>query len=522
MRKISILSVILLGGLFSPLNPAMAGEPVRGGTLVIGIPDDPDRLDGHRIHGAMGYWLTTGSLYNSLVTGGEKNDVVPDLAQSWEKKEGGKVWDFKLHQGVKFHDGSELTAEVVKWNYERALDAKVGWADRGDFIKLVERIESVDKYTVRFYLKRPSQIFHIAPLSIMGQGLPMVSRQAVEKWGFKDFDSHVVGTGPFKLVEWRRDDRIILVRNDNYFKEGLPYFDKIVFRIIKDGNTRFSALRAGEIHIMFDLPPEMVPVIQKTTGVTYMKSQPCSYVWLLLNCDPEAEKVGSAFFKDIRVRQAISMAIDRDELVRLVVPGAGEPAYGGPLPTGHPFYHKVDWVKYDPEQAKKLLQEAGYPKLKFTMETNNSKARFVRGLEVIKEQLSRIGVETDIKVYEKASHYPRLLVKPGLYHAYLEDYEFSLDASTYLARYLPTGAGQNRNRYSNKEFDELLEEGLVEGDFQKRKKLYDQAQEIVIKECPLIHLWYGIEDMAVNNKLKGYIFTAYFTAMKFEKAYLEK
>jgi peptide/nickel transport system substrate-binding protein len=350
----------------------------------------------------------------------------------------------------------------------------------------------------------------------------MVSKQAVEKWGFKDFNSHPVGTGPFKLTEYVQDDHMTLVRNENYFKKGLPYLDKIVVRIIHDANTRFSALRAGEIQMMYDLPPEMVPMIQKAPGVTYLKSAPCSYVWLCFNMDPEGEKVGSAFFKDVRVRQAISLAIDRDELVKLVVPGMGEPAYGGPLPKTHRYYHKIDAIKYDPERAKQLLKEAGYPNLKFTMETNNSKSRFTRALEVMKEQLSRIGVETKIDVYDKASQLPRLMARPTHFHAYLEDLEFCIDPS-YMSRYYAIGSPQNYARWANPEFNKLLSEGMATADFQKRKKIYDRAQELIVSEDYVrLMLWYGVEDIAYSSKLKGYMFTPYYNHLKWEKAYLEK
>jgi ABC-type transport system substrate-binding protein len=523
MKKYFIPFFVWFASLVFSLSPASAAEPVRGGTLIIGYPENADRLDGHRIRSGGVYWFTTGTLYNGLVTADDKHNVIPDLARSWDIKEGGRVWDFRLHEGVKFHDGSELTAEVVKWNFERARDPKVAWADKSDFEDILDRVEAVDKYTARFHLKKPSTNFHVTPLATGGRSLPMVSKQAVEKWGFKDFDTHPVGTGPFKFAEWVRDDHITLVRNENYFKKGLPHLDKVVIKILQNPNTRFSALRAGEVQMMFDIPPEMVPMIQKTPGVTYVKSKPCSYVWLILNAHPEAEKVGAGFFKDLRVRRAINLAIDREELVRLVVPeGMGVPAYGGPLPTGSPYYHKVDWVKYDPEKARQLLKEAGVPNLKFKLETNNSKGRFVRALEVIKEQLSRIGVETEITVFDKAAHFPRSRTSPPQWHGFLEDYEFSLDPSSYLYRYYGRGAVQNYNNWYNEECDRLLLEGMVEGDFEKRKKIYDRAQEIIVDDVVRIFLWYGVEDLAYTNKLKGYVFTRYYNSRRLEKAYFEK
>lgn len=521
MKKFFIVSMALVCVFFS-FSPVTAAGPVRGGTLVVGVPETPDHLDAHRMQSASIYWFVTGALYNGLVSADDNYNIVPNLFKSWEYKEGGKIWDFKLEEGVKFHDGSDLTAEIVKWNLERAMDPKTGWTERRDFVDVIDRIEAVGKYTVRFYLKYPNPIFNIAPLSVTGRSVMMVSKQAVEKWGFKDFDNNPVGTGPFKLTEYVRDDHMTLVRNENYWKKGLPYLDKIVVKIIKDANTRFSALRAGEIQMMYDLPPEMVPMIQKTPGVTYLKSAPCSYVWLCFNMDPEAEKVGSAFFKDVRVRQAISLAIDRDELVKLVVPGMGEPAYGGPLPKTHRYYHQIDAIKYDPARAKQLLKEAGYPNLKFTMDTNNSKSRFTRAMEVMKEQLARIGVEANLEVLDKASQFPRLMARPAVFHATLEDLEFCIDPS-YMSRYYAIGSPQNYARWANPEFNKLLSEGMKTADFQKRKKIYDRAQELIVSEDYVrLMLWYGFEDIAYTSKLKGYLFTPYYNHLKWEKAYLEK
>jgi peptide/nickel transport system substrate-binding protein len=266
----------------------------------------------------------------------------------------------------------------------------------------------------------------------------------------------------------------------------------------------------------------MVPTIQKTPGVTYAKTDPCSYVWLVFNMHADAEKVGSAFFKDVRVRKAIALAIDRDELVKLVVPGAGTPSYGGPLPEGHRYYHKIDAIKYDPEQAKKLLKEAGYPNLKFTLETNNSKSRFVRALEVIKEQLARIGVEVNLEVFDKAAHFPRIQAKPPIFHATLEDLEFCIDPS-YMGRYYGYGNPQNYAQWKNPEFEKLLSDGMAEGNFEKRKKIYDRAQEIIIGEDFVrLVLWYGLDDIAYGSKLKGYVHAPNYTHLKWEKAYLEK
>jgi peptide/nickel transport system substrate-binding protein len=521
MKKFFIVSMALVCVFFS-FGPVTAAGPVRGGTLVVGVPETPDHLDAHKMQSASIYWLMTGAVYNGLVSADDNYNIVPNLFKSWEQKDGGKIWEFKLEEGVKFHDGSDLTAEIVKWNFERAMDPKTGWTERRDFADVIDRIEAVGKYTVRFHLKYANPIFNIAPLSVTGRSVMMVSKQAVEKMGSKDFDNLPVGTGPFKVTEYIRDDHLTLVRNENYWKKGLPYLDKIVVKFIKDANTRFAALRTGEIQMMYDLPPEMVPMIQKAPGVTYLKSAPCSYVWLCFNMDPEAEKAGATFFKDVRVRQAISLAIDRDELVKLVVPGMGEPAYGGPLPKTHRYYHQIDAIKYDPARAKQLLKEAGYPNLKFTMDTNNSKSRFARALEVMKEQLARIGVEADIQVLDKAASFPRILARPPMFHATLEDLEFCIDPS-YMSRYYAYGSPQNYARWNNPEFSKLLSEGMGTADFQKRKKIYDRAQELIVSvDYVRLMLWYGFEDIAYSSKLKGYMFTPYYNHLKWEKAYLEK
>ncbi len=199
MKKVILLSLAFVFMVFG-FSPLDAAGPVRGGYFVIAVPESPDRMDGHSMSSASAYWFSAGMIYNGILTGAPDYKIEPDLAKSWEVKEGGKVWDFTFHEGVKFHDGSELTGEIVKWNFERALDPKTGFPDRRDFADSIEKIEVTGKYKVRFHLRRASPIFNIAPMSLNGRSIMMVSKEAVEKLG-KDFTNRPVGTASSLKME---------------------------------------------------------------------------------------------------------------------------------------------------------------------------------------------------------------------------------------------------------------------------------------------------------------------------------
>jgi ABC-type transport system substrate-binding protein len=196
------------------------------------------------------------SLFNTLVTIDENLEVVPDLAKSWEVKDDGKTYVFHLHEGVKFHDGTDCDAAAVKWNFDRLLnpEEKVLTAP---FFTMIEAVEPVDAQTLKVTLQYPTETF-LRALGNYRKGFPIISPTAYKTWGKQDLAAHPTGTGPFKLAKWEQNALILLERNAQYFQPRLPYLDKIEFRIMKDGVTRATALRAGEVDFVNLVPIEHV------------------------------------------------------------------------------------------------------------------------------------------------------------------------------------------------------------------------------------------------------------------------
>jgi ABC-type transport system substrate-binding protein len=188
------------------------------------------------------------NLYNTLVTIDEHAEYVPDLAEAWEVKEDGKVYVFHLRKGVKFHDGTDLTADVVKWNFDRLLNPEEKVITASYFTPILDSVDVIDQHTLQIRLKYATNTL-LPALAVYRVGFMIVSPQAYKKWGKQDLPAHPAGTGPFKLVRWEQNRIIELERNPNYFKPGLPYLDRLEFRIMKDGgrrSTRRSKMRSAK------------------------------------------------------------------------------------------------------------------------------------------------------------------------------------------------------------------------------------------------------------------------------------
>ncbi|HWU39037.1 MAG TPA: ABC transporter substrate-binding protein [Candidatus Acidoferrum sp.] len=238
----AVRSLILLLALLLLATPASA--QVRGGTIRIALDADCTTMDPHRSTAAVDRQVYS-NLYGKLVDIDAKFNIVPQLAQSWEIKNNGLIYIFKLRRGVKFHDGSDFNAEIVKWNFDRMRDPALASPRRSE-IAPVKDVKVLDPYTVEITLTTPYAPF----LSVLSDRAGMmVSKAAVEKYK-DDYARNPMGTGPFRLVEWVKDDHITLKRFDGYWEKGLPYLDEIIYRPIPDTTVRFTAMRTGQVDLM--------------------------------------------------------------------------------------------------------------------------------------------------------------------------------------------------------------------------------------------------------------------------------
>jgi len=249
---------------------AVAQAPKPGGTLKVAWEADVTGLDPYLSPGVQA-WHTVGNLFSSLVTVDTNLNYVPDLAESWDILENGTVYVFHLRKGVKFHEGSDFDAEVVRWNYQRAVDPEED-AFIAPFLSIVESVEVVDAHTVKFTLKHPTRTL-LPTLAINRVGFLQMSPASYKRWGKDEVRLHPDGTGPFKLGKWEQNCIVVLEKNPHYFKPGLPYLDRVELQIMKEGVTRVTALRAGEVDFANYIPREHVERLTKDAKLQVLKGK---------------------------------------------------------------------------------------------------------------------------------------------------------------------------------------------------------------------------------------------------------
>src|SRR5262245_11987992 len=268
MRRHWLALLSLIGVLLCWSAPASAQAPKPGGTLRLAMPGDMTFFNANQgpAPGYFTFWVWN-NIFNSLLTMTPPPEwkVVPELATSWEVLDRGKTWVFHLAQGVKFHDGTDFDAQAAKWNFDRILDPDVkSWVR--PYYEEIDTVEAVDKYTLRIQMKEPSGAL---PIVLAGyfQRVPMACPTSFEPYG-KDWVQHPTGTGPYSLKEWIPGKHVILEKNPQYFKPGLPYLNTLEFRIMKDPLTASAALRSGEIDLITRVPIQQALILEKAQGIT--------------------------------------------------------------------------------------------------------------------------------------------------------------------------------------------------------------------------------------------------------------
>src|SRR6266545_7689932 len=292
--QIGLMSVIV-GCLLLRTPAVWAQQPKSGGTLRVAYESDVAGLDPHVSPGIQA-WHVVGNLFSSLLTIDAELNYVPDLAESWEVLEDGKVYVFHLREGVKFHDGTDFDAEVVRWNYQRIMDPEEKAFD-APYYSLVESVDVLDSHTIKFSLKHPSMTL-LPVMAANRAGFLQMSPASFERWGKEEIRLHPTGTGPFKLAKWDQNQIIVLEKNPHYFKPGLPYLDRVELRVMKDGVTRVTALRTGEVDFANYIPREHVERLARDPQMQVFKGKDTQRTQSYFN-------LRNPLFRDVRVRRAV-------------------------------------------------------------------------------------------------------------------------------------------------------------------------------------------------------------------------
>ncbi|MCC6791664.1 MAG: ABC transporter substrate-binding protein [Thermomicrobiales bacterium] len=469
----------------SPAAPAGQGKP--GGELVISCPSAPLRID-PALTGSGGEYMITQAAYNNLIRVNEKLELTPELAESWDISDDGLSYTMHMVEGVKFHHGKELTSEDVKYTVERIQDEATASSGRSLFLP-AETIETPDDYTVVFKLKAPFADFPYALGSTFGRIVPSDIPGA-------ELNTRAVGTGPFKLETYEPGSQIVMVKNEDYWEEGLPYLDRYVQVQIPEQTAQAAALKAGQVQIFWDIAAETVSAVQNQPGIVVSEMPSPSF-------QPIGMRNDMAPWDDVRVRQALKYSVDRTGIVTAVLQGHGSEANDHQVPPISPYWVDTGIKERDIDKAKKLLADAGYPDgLDVELVASNERPGLVELATIVKALSEEAGFRISIKVVP--------------WDVFVAEYNDtapffvtnwfgrpSIDETLYP--YLHSTGSWNDEKYNNPEVDRLLEEGRAETDFEKRKAAYAQVQEIVAEDGPSLIAYHKSYITATREQVKGYI-----------------
>jgi len=460
-----IVFLTALLGLFS--SPAGAQKPVYGGTLTIALSAEPPGMDPVTNPAATIKRVVHYNLLESLLKVDRKGEVVPALAKSYEVLKDGKEYTFHLHGGIKFHDGKPCTAEDVKFSLERILDPKTAAVNRKYYVG-IETIQVVDPLTVKIKVKKYDSnfLFNVA----RGDAV-IISRHSVDQ-----LKSQPIGTGPFKLAEWKRGDSVTMVKSPDYYLKAIPYLDKVIFKFIPDPSAQLAALRAGDVDVIaYDLSPENAVLLEKDPRFKVLKGNTTTEVIMAINNSRKP-------FNDIRVRQAMTLAIDRQAVSQGAVAGYGSPI-GSHMDPTNPYYVDLSQLyPYNPEKAKELLAEAGYPTgFGAVLKLPEPYAYARRSGEIIADQLSKVGIKLIIEVIQWGQWIDRVF-KNAEYDLTVIGHAEPFDIEIY-------SRPDYYYRYHNPKFQELMKKAEEEMNEQARKKIYAAAQRMIADDFVNVYLF---------------------------------
>lgn len=460
--------------------------------VVIAVNNNLITLDTHASRDALTNSVNA-IIFESLVEYDDDLNLVPCLAESYDISDDALVYTFKLRQGVKFHDGEELTAEVVKTNIERVMDPDKALRQARAF-SYAEEINVLDDNTLEIRLKQPYMAF----LSRL-EAFKIISPAALKDEG--RLPKTPVGTGQFRFVEWVEGDHMTVEKNPDWRNADQIQVDTIVIKFVPENGTRVAMLETGEADMIYPMPNEMVSKIQSLGNIELevRDSTVCRYVTMNQNAKP---------FDDVKVRQAMNYAIDKDAFIAVVKGGFGNKLNSAMSPV-LPYYVAHDEYAYSIEKAKALLTEAGYPDgFKATIWGNNE-SETLRGMNFIQQQLSLVGIDLDVmpmeegtlssKVYDTTPETTELQMWYVSWSAL--DPDNAIRSTFHSAMFPPEGA--NTNYYLNKDLDEAINSGNASITFDDQFKYYKVAQDEIWDDA--VWMFMGVDQslLAKNTRITG-------------------
>jgi peptide/nickel transport system substrate-binding protein len=431
-------------------------------------------------------------VYDTLVGNNAALEPVPQLAEEWEISDDGMVYTFHLRQGVMFHEpvSRELVANDVKYSYERILNPDTASPNISE-LSSIDTIEVPDDSTVVINLKAPDSSF-LAKL--MNSSQAIVPQEAVEENG--DLMQIMIGTGPFRFVEYVPNSMVSLEANPEYWDTGKPYVDAMELQIIPDQSARSTALTSGTVDFIEYAPVQDLPIYEADDTIVVTGDENTNIRYMALNVSREP-------FDKLEVRQAIAKVIDRQPIIDSAVFGAGT--------ATNIIFPETYWAGFeseipapDIEGAKALLAEAGYPDGFETELHSWAQYPFLSNAAiVIQEQLKQIGIEAETRFEENAIYLENYFA--GNFDMSVTGTSAYVDPNDVILANFGTGESNNGMGYSNPEVDELIAEGMAATDQAERADIYRRIQEILLEDLPWINLFIASQYEAMKDYVKGYV-----------------
>ena len=466
------------------VNKTAGSSGGAGGTLVAAISGEPDKLDPQSTTSYNAFQVLE-NVFDTLVEPDEKLVMQPALAEKWETSTDGLTWMFSLRKGVTWHDGSPFTAQDVVYSYKRIIDGKLSSSWR---FSSVTDVKAKDDSTVVITVKSPSPNL----LANLGgfKGVAIVQKANVDAGAI---NTKPVGTGPFKLDSYTQGDSIKLSANDKYWG-GAPKLAKVEFRFISEPSTALAALKNNEIQWTDVVPPQQVKSLSSDSAVKLGKVGSNDYWYLALN-----EAKGP--WKDVRVRQAIAYAIDRDAIVQATKFGNATPNQLA-IPASSEYYTEYKPFTKDLGKAKDLMKQAGVTSATMTFLATKDYPETVTVAQLLADQLGELGIKVTVNTVDFSTWLDEQ--GKGNFDMLMMGWLGNIDPDDFYYSQHVTGGANNYQKFSNKEVDALLNQGRTETDQAKRKEIYAKAAKIIADECSYIYLYNPDVVQVYSPKLSGY------------------
>lgn len=508
---LSVLSVLTVAA-----QPAAAAEAKRAAELYVGLSADPSTLE-PMVQSGQAVRLIKMCIYRGLVAYQADGKIGMELASSYDVADDNKTYTFKIRDGAKFHDGSDVTAEDVKFSIERILDEKVGATFRLDFLSMIDRVEAVDAKTVRIVLKEPCAPFLdylTLPESVV------VSKAWCEKYG-NDLNAHPMGAGPYVFDSWDKGREVTVKAFKDFYKPGKPESPAIVFVVTPDDTTRVNALRTREVDLIDYVPAKEVDTLERDKKFTVDISE-APFMCLQINCNEGP-------LADPRVRQAIAYAVDRRGVIDAAFMGRGTEIFGFPSRVGQNGYDgKFDnYFSFSQDKAKALLKEAGYESgLKVKILATSTYDMHKQTAIVVQDSLKKIGIDAAVDLPDWSTRIERSNV--GDYEILVSGTAGNIVDMDWCTNYFASGPTRMNSApgFADAQVDEFLATGRSTLDPAKRAEIYDNLRKRILDLSPFVFINFREQCFARGADVEGFTnldgILTYNSGITLENTYVRK